>query len=67
MTAFLLLFQQIIVASLFAKMSAWFLNLILYISIPLFSILIGVKLYIDLKCKLQSEQWAREAKGRKSE
>lgn len=66
MTAFLLVFQQIIIASFFTKMSAWFLQLIMAVTIPFLSIFLGYKVFIDVKCWLQSRSWVKKAKAKKS-
>lgn len=51
MTAFLLLFQQLIVATFFATISDWFLDMTMWISLPVFTFFIGYMCFIDLKCR----------------
>ncbi len=67
MTAFLLVFQQIIVASFFSKMSHWFLQLILAITVPFLSFFLVYKVFIDIKCWIQAKKWIDQAKHKKTD
>lgn len=61
-TAAVLLFEQIVIASFFPEMITMFLKLIAYIFMPIFTILIGAKIAIDVISLNKTNRWIKKCK-----
>lgn len=64
--AFVLLFEQIVIASFFPEKVVFYLNITFSIFLPAFVILILSKLLIDALAYRKMRNWYKMAKGRKS-
>lgn len=65
--AFILLFEQIVIASFFPEYIVSFLTITAAIFTPIFMLLIGVKVYIDFKSSYKSRTWVNKCILRKQE
>ena len=61
-SASVLLFEQIVVASFFPEMALWFLKLIACIFVPIFTLLVGAKIAIDVISFRKTNSWIKGCK-----
>lgn len=65
--AFILLFEQIVVASFFPEYIVNFLTITALVYGPIFILLIGAKVYIDFNSTQKSRKWVKQCTKRKKQ